>query len=99
MNFFDEFLQIGSKLKYNENDDLDRLKHLIEHSLNEIHYAVLSYLCQFLKKLTEFEHRTKMDTENLALTFGNNLIRSNEESDLNLIKGHKLVSIRMISIR
>ena len=92
LNLFDEFLQIGSKLKYDENADLDQLKRLIENSLSDVHYAVLSYLCHFLKKLTEFEQRTKMDVENLALTFGNNLIRSNEETDLNLIKGHKCVS-------
>nr|ACD37573.1 Rho GTPase activating protein [Philodina roseola] len=98
MNFFDEFLQIGSKLKYNENDDLDKLKNLIENSLNDVHFAVLSYLCQFLKKLTEFENQTKMDVENLALTFGNNLIRSNEESDLNMIKGHNFNLLPLIKV-
>lgn len=98
LNFFDEFLQIGSKLKYNENENLDQLKRLIETSLNDVHYAVLSYLCQFLKKFTEFEHRTKMDVENLALTFGNNLIRSNEEFDLNLIKGQNFNLLPLIKV-
>lgn len=86
---FDEFLEIGSRLKYNPNNELDRLKQLIETHLRQINYALLAYLCIFLKKLTEHQHRTKMDTENLAVTFGNNLIRSSEELDLNMIKGHK----------
>jgi len=30
-----------------------------------------------------------MDTDNLAVVFGNNLIRPAEELDLNMIKGHK----------
>jgi hypothetical protein len=30
-----------------------------------------------------------MDTENLAIAFGSNLIRASEELDMNMIKGHK----------
>jgi hypothetical protein len=86
---FDDFLEIGSRFKYNQTNDIERLKQLIETSLSSINYALLAYLCLFLKKLTEHVHETKMDTDNLAVTFGNNLIRPSEELDLNMIKGHK----------
>ena len=86
---FDDFLEIGSRLKYNQSNDLHRLKQLIENTVPTINYAVLAYLCSFLKKLTDHAHTTKMDTDNLAVVFGSNLIRPEEELDLNMIKGHK----------
>jgi hypothetical protein len=87
---FDEFLEIGSRFKYNnQTDSIKRLKQLIETILPKLNYAILAYLCGFLKKLTEHVQETKMDSDNLAVTFGNNLIRPSEELDLNMIKGHK----------
>jgi len=86
--YFDEFLEIGSKLKYHQGNDLKRLKLLIETTLPPMNYATLSYLCFFLKKITDHVERTKMDTENLAVVFGNNLIRQPNDCDLNMIKGH-----------
>jgi hypothetical protein len=61
----------------------------MEINLSKINHAVLAYLCLFLRKLTDHVHITKMDTDNLAVVFGNNLIRPVEELDLNVIKGHK----------
>ncbi len=61
----------------------------MEINLSKINYAVLAYLCLFLKKLTDHVQITKMDTDNLAVVFGNNLIRPPEELDLNMIRGHK----------
>lgn len=87
--YFDEFLEIGSLLKYNQNNELNRLKQLIDMNLSNINYAILAYLCFFLKKLTDHVQVTKMDTDNLAVVFGNNLIRPAEELDLNMLKGHK----------
>jgi hypothetical protein len=87
---FDDFLEIGSRFKYNQTNDLSRLKQLIEANLSIINYAILAYLCLFLKKITDHVERTKMDTDNLAVVFGNNLIRPAEELDLNMIKGHRL---------
>ena len=69
--------------------NLNRLKQLIESNLSTINNATLAYLCLFLKKLTNHVEITKMDTDNLAVVFGNNLIRPGEELDLNMIKGHK----------
>lgn len=89
MKNFDDFLEIGSRFKYKQTSDLDPLKNLIEKSLAKINYALLAYLCGFLKKLTEHASETKMDTENFAITFGSNLIRPSEELDMNMIKGHK----------
>jgi len=86
---FDDFLEIGTHFKYNQTNELDNLKQLIETSLSNINYAILAYLCLFLRKLTEYAHETKMDTDNLAIAFGSNLIRSSEELDINMIKGHK----------
>jgi len=87
---FDDCLAIGSRFKYNNKaEDLNNLKQLIETNLSNINYAVLAYLCLFLKKLTDHVEVTKMDTENLALVFGNNLIRPGEELDLDMIRGHK----------
>lgn len=86
---FDEFFEIGSRIKYNQINELDNLKQLIERTLSSANYALLAYLCVFLKKLTEYVHETKMDTDNLAVTFGHNLIRTTEELDLNMIKGHR----------
>jgi len=80
---------MGSRFKYNQTNDLENLKQLIEAALSNINYALLAYLCIFLKKLTEYAHETKMDTENLAIAFGSNLIRASEELDMNMIKGHK----------
>ncbi|CAF1960351.1 unnamed protein product [Rotaria magnacalcarata] len=85
---FDEFFEIGSSFKYNATKDIDRLKILIEKTLSKTNYALLAYICLFLKKLTEHVHETKMDTDNLALTVGNSLIRTSEILDLNMIKGH-----------
>ncbi|CAF0777321.1 unnamed protein product [Rotaria sordida] len=85
---FDEFFELGSRFKYNQTNDIDHLKKLIEKTLSSTNYALLAYLCLFLKKLTQHAHETKMDTDNLAVTFGNNLIRTSEELDLNMIKGH-----------
>ncbi len=76
-------------MKYNQTNDLNRLKQLIEMNLSNINYAILAYLCIFLKKITDHVHITKMDTDNIAVVFGNNLIRPPEELDLNMIKGHK----------
>jgi len=89
IKFFDDFLEMGSRFKYNQTNDLENLKQLIEAALSNINYALLAYLCIFLKKLTEYAHETKMDTENLAIAFGSNLIRSSEELDINTIKEHK----------
>lgn len=88
MKNFDSFLEIGSRFKYQRTSDLDPLKNLIETTLPRINYSLLAYLCVFLKKLTEYAHETKMDTENFAITFGSNLIRASEELDMNMIKGH-----------
>lgn len=89
MKRFDDFLEIGSRFKYSQTNDLDNLKRLIETSLSPVSYALLAYLCSFIKKLTEYAHDTKMDTENFAITFGSNLIRAPEELDMNMIKGHR----------
>jgi len=86
---FDDFLEIGTHFKHNQINELENLKQLIETLLPNINYAILAYLCLFLKKLTEYAHETKMDTENLAIAFGSNLIRSSEELDINMIKEHK----------
>ena len=88
MKYFDDFLEIGSRLKYDQANDLANLKHLIESKLSNINYALLAYLCSFIKKLTEYAEETKMDTENFAIVFGNNLIRASEELDIQMIKGH-----------
>jgi hypothetical protein len=61
----------------------------METNLSCINYAILAYLCLFLKKLTDHVQITKMDTDNLAVVFGNNLIRPAEEIDLNMVKGLK----------
>jgi hypothetical protein len=87
--YFDEFLELGSRFKYNQNNDLDSLKQLMEETLSKVNHAVLAYLCLFLKKLTDHVQITKMDTDNLAVVFGNNLIRPAEELDLDVIKGNK----------
>ncbi len=89
MKNFDEFLELGSRFKYNQTNDLDCLKQLIETALSHAHYALLAYLCLFLRKITEYAHETKMDTDNLAIAFGSNLIRTSEELDINMIKGQK----------
>ena len=86
---FDDYLEIGSRFKYHQSNDLHRLKQLLETTLKPMNYAVLAYLCLFLKKITDHAERTKMDTENLAVVFGNNLIRPAEELDLNMVKGHR----------
>jgi hypothetical protein len=96
MKYFDDFLEIGSRLKYNQTTDLDNLKHLIESKLSHINYALLAYLCLFIKKLTEYAEETKMDTENFAIVFGSNLIRTSEELDMNMIKGHSYNLIPLI---
>ena len=87
--YFDEFLEIGSLLKYNQTNELHRLKQLIDNHLSNINYAILAYLCFFLKRLTDHVQVTKMDTDNLAVVFAHNLIRPAEELDLNMLKGHK----------
>lgn len=95
---FDEFFEIGSRFKYNQNNDIDALKVLIEKTLSKTNYALLAYLCVFLKKLTVYAHETKMDTDNLALSFGSNLIRTSEELDLNMIKGHNYNLLPLIKV-
>ncbi|UJR16038.1 hypothetical protein I4U23_002952 [Adineta vaga] len=95
---FDEYFEFGSRFKYNQTNDIDRLKQLIERTLSGINYALLAYLCLFLKKLTNYAHETKMDTDNLAVTFGNNLIRPAEELDLNMIKGHNYNLFPLIKV-
>ncbi|CAF0790114.1 unnamed protein product [Rotaria sp. Silwood1] len=95
---FDEFFEIGSRFKYNQTNDIDHLKNLIEKTLSSANYALLAYLCLFLKKLTEHAQETKMDTDNLAVTFGNNLIRTSEELDINMIKGHNYNLLPLIKV-
>ena len=89
MKHFDDFLELGTRFKYNQTNDLDNLKHLVESSLSKTNYALLAYLCVFLRKLTEYAQETKMDTENLAIAFGSNIIRASEDLDMNMIKGHR----------
>ncbi|CAF0873127.1 unnamed protein product [Adineta steineri] len=95
---FDEFFEIGSRFKYNQTNDIDRLKQLIGKTLSGINYAVLAYLSLFLKKLTQYAHETKMDADNLAVTFGSNLIRPSEDLDLNMIKGHNYNLFPLIKV-
>ena len=87
--YFDDFLEIGSRFKYNQTSHLSDLKQLIERNLSSINYTVLSYLCLFLKKIVDHVETTKMDTNSLAVVFGNNLIRPVQEHDLNIIRGHR----------
>lgn len=89
MKHFDDFLEIGTRFKYNQTSDLDNLKQHVKTSLSKTNYALLAYLCLFLRKLTEYSQETKMDTENLAIAFGSNIIRASEELDMNMIKGHR----------
>ncbi|CAF0894438.1 unnamed protein product [Adineta ricciae] len=97
--YFDDFLEIGSRFKYSQTNDLNTLKHLIESKLSShINYAVLAYLCLFLRKITEHVQITKMDADNLAVVFGNNLIRPVEELDLNMIKGHSYNLLPLIKV-
>nr|ACD37555.1 Rho GTPase activating protein [Adineta vaga] len=97
--YFDDFLEIGSRFKYNQTNELNALKQLIEIKLlNTINYAVLAYLCLFLRKITEYVQITKMDADNLAVVFGNNLIRPVEELDLNMIKGHNYNLLPLIKV-
>ena len=86
---FDEFLAIGSRLKYQQGNESKQLKALIESTLPPMNYATLAYLSLFLKKITDHVEQTKMDTENLAVVFGNNLIRQPTDCDLNMIRGHR----------
>ncbi|CAF2227618.1 unnamed protein product [Rotaria magnacalcarata] len=95
---FDEFLEIGSRLKYNQTNDLNRLKQLIETNLSNINYATLAYLCLFLKRLTDHVQTTKMDSDNLAVVFGSNLIRPAEELDLYMFKGHSYSLLPLIKV-
>ena len=43
--------------------------------LSDVNYTTLAYLCQFLHRLAANSEKTKMDTRNLSLVFGPNLIR------------------------
>ncbi|CAF0914469.1 unnamed protein product [Rotaria sp. Silwood1] len=95
---FDEFLAIGSRFKYSQTNDLYRLKQLIETNLTNINHAILAYLCIFLKKVTDHAQITKMDTDNLAVVFGNNLIRPAEDLDLNMLKGHSFNLLPLIKV-
>ncbi|CAF2955260.1 unnamed protein product [Rotaria sp. Silwood2] len=95
---FDEFLEIGSRFKYNQTNDLNRLKQLIETNLTHINHAILAYLCIFLKKITDHAQTTKMDTDNLAVVFGNNLIRPADDLDLNMVKGHSFNLLPLIKV-
>jgi hypothetical protein len=56
------------------------------------------YLCLFIKKLIEYVQETKMDTENFVIVFGSNLIRTSEELDIHMIKGHSYNLIPLIKI-
>ena len=96
MKYFDDFLEISSRLKYDQTADLENLRQLVESKLCTINYALLGYLCSFLKKLTEYAEETKMDTENFAIVFGSNLIRASEELDINMIKGHSYNLVPLI---
>lgn len=87
MKYFDDFLEIGTRFKYDPTKELDHLKHHVKASLPKINYGLLAYLCLFLRKLTEYAQETKMDTENLAIAFGSNLIRASDDLDMNMIKG------------
>ncbi|CAF1260883.1 unnamed protein product [Rotaria sordida] len=98
IKYFDEFLEIGSRFKYNQTNDLYRLKQLIEINLTNIHHAILAYLCLFLKKITDHAQITKMDTDNLAVVFGNNLIRPADDLDLNILKGHSFNLLPLIKV-
>lgn len=87
MKYFDDFLEIGTRLKYDSTKELENLKNYAKSSLPKINFQVLAYLCLFLRKLTAYAQETKMDTENLSIAFGSNLIRASDDLDMNMIKG------------
>ncbi|KAL8588924.1 hypothetical protein ACOMHN_012962 [Nucella lapillus] len=68
-------------LRYSEaNSDELRMKELtgLAELLKELpsdSYTTLAYICQFLNDLTASSEKTKMDSHNLSLVFGPNLIR------------------------
>ncbi|CAF0739032.1 unnamed protein product [Didymodactylos carnosus] len=98
---FDNFLEIGCRFKYpNENERDEKISRLKQAILNlpKINYHVLKYLCLFMKKISDQSAVNKMDTENLAVVFGSNIIRPPEKLDLNMIKGHNFNLLPLIKV-
>ncbi|KAI8973421.1 Rho GTPase activation protein [Mycotypha africana] len=68
------------------NDCSDELIKDVKRKLNEHYqripnyYTLLSYICRFLKEVSEHAHKNKMDTHNLAVVFTPNMIRAEEVS-------------------
>ena len=72
MNFAMRYAEASSdEIRMSEVTGLSNLL----QELPDVNYATLAYLCRFLHRLAANSEKTKMDTRNLSLVFGPNLIR------------------------
>lgn len=72
MNFAMRYAEANSdEMRASEVTGLSKLL----EELPDVNYATLAYLCRFLHRLAANSEKTKMDTHNLSLVFGPNLIR------------------------
>lgn len=53
---------------------------MLVHALPTVNFRILKYLVEFMKKVAENQEENKMSSENLAMCFGPNIIRPEEQS-------------------
>ncbi|CAO3625905.1 unnamed protein product [Mucor hiemalis] len=62
------------------NDTIDKVKNKLNSNFKErpIHFALLRYLCRFLKEVSEHSSKNRMNIHNLSVVFTPNIIRAEE---------------------
>ncbi|KXS13836.1 RhoGAP-domain-containing protein, partial [Gonapodya prolifera JEL478] len=67
------FLQISEERDYRQK--MISLQDLV-HTLPPLNFAVLKFICEHLKRVSEMSPRNLMTSKNLAIVFGPGLLQS-----------------------
>lgn len=79
--YFESFLSLATSFRYNSNYEttLKSLKILIKQ-IPDDNYRLLDYLTQFLSEISKHQEVNKMTEMNIALIFGTNILRGEDNS-------------------
>ncbi|XP_066936920.1 rho GTPase-activating protein 24-like isoform X1 [Clytia hemisphaerica] len=82
---YDQFIAVGGLFKEDSDEAMKKFAPVLK-DIPKAHFDLLKYLCRFLYELKEYHNETKMTVENLALVFGPNILRPQNEDPAMLLQ-------------
>ncbi|XP_074649429.1 rho GTPase-activating protein 24-like [Tubulanus polymorphus] len=84
-NLYEHFMTIGLKIQHGDPEQgMDLLRKLLD-KIDPNKYNLLMYICDFLSKVAKRSSVNKMTPNNLALVFGPNILRGDDDHPLLLM--------------